>query len=92
MPWTPSEPGEVPSLGGLIGEWIEAYCRIPDGPRAGEPYVLTDEMWAFLLNHYRLKPNAKPGQRAPAFFYRRSQSVRVPDSPRRRVTTQRDAA
>lgn len=76
MPWTPTEPGEVPSLGGLVGEWIEAYCRIPDGPRAGEPYVLTDEMWTFLLHHYRLKVDAVPGQRAPAFMYRRSQLVR----------------
>lgn len=76
MPWIPSEPGEVPSLGGLVGEWIEEHCRIPDGPRAGEPYMLTEEMWAFLLNHYRLHPSAKRGQRAPAFVYRRSQLVR----------------
>ena len=76
MPWTPTEPGEVPSLGGLVGEWIETYCRIPDGPHLGEPYLLTDEMWTFLLHHYRLKPTAVADQRGTAFHYRRSQLVR----------------
>ena len=76
MPWQPTEPGEVPSLGGLVGEWIEEHCRIPDGPRAGDPYLLTDEMWTFLLHHYRLKTSARPDQRGPAFVYRRSQLVR----------------
>lgn len=76
MPWQPTEPGELPSLGGLVGEWIEENCRIPDGPRAGDPYLLTEEMWDFLLRHYELKPDAIPGQRAPAFRFRRSQLVR----------------
>lgn len=76
MQWQPTEPGEVPSLGGIVGDWIQAYCRIPDGPRSGEPYMLTEEMWDFLLNHYRLKPTARPGQRGPAFYHRRSQLVR----------------
>ncbi len=76
MPWRPTEPGELPTLGGLVGEWIEEFCRIPDGPRAGEPYLLTDEMWDFLLRHYELKPSATAGQRAPAFRFRRSQLVR----------------
>jgi hypothetical protein len=76
MPWRPTEPGEVPTLGGLVGEWIESYCRIPDGPRIGEPYLLTEEMWDFLLNHYRLKTTARVGQRGTAFVYRRSQLVR----------------
>lgn len=76
MPWRPSEPGEVPSLGAIVGEWIEDHCRIPDGPNLGEPYLLTDEMWDFLLHHYRLKSNATPTQRGTAFVYRRSQLVR----------------
>ncbi|MFF1499747.1 hypothetical protein ACFVZR_07685 [Streptomyces sp. NPDC058316] len=33
-------------------------------------------MWTFLVHHYRLKPGAQQGQRAPAFAYRRSQLVR----------------
>jgi hypothetical protein len=77
MAWRgPDYPGEFPSLGWLVGEWIEEHCVIPDGDRAGEPYRLTDEMWRFLAHHYRLRPGAQPGQRAPAFAYRRSQLVR----------------
>lgn len=76
MPWKPTEPGEVPSLGDAVGKWIEANCRIPDGPHAGEPYMLTEEMWTFLLHHYRLKPTAAENQRGTAFHYRRSQLVR----------------
>lgn len=76
MPWRPTEPDEVPTLGDEVGHWIEENCRIPDGPRQGEPYELTDEMWTFLLQHYRLREDARAGQRAPAFTYRRSQLVR----------------
>lgn len=70
MPWRgPSYPGEFPTLGYLVGDWIEAYCVIPDGDHVGEPYVLTNEMWRFLLWHYRLTPEGK-------FYFRRSQLVR----------------
>ena len=55
MPWRgPSEEGEFPTLGYDLGEWIEAHCVIPDGYRQGEPYLLTDEMWRFLLRFYRI--------------------------------------
>ena len=77
MPWRGAEyPGEFPTLGWTVGEWIEEHCVIPDGDRAGEAYRLTDEMWTFLAHHYRLRPDAQAGQRAPAFAYRRSQLVR----------------
>ncbi|MCX5601615.1 phage terminase family protein [Streptomyces phaeochromogenes] len=77
MPWrAPEYHGEFPSLGWLVGEWIEQHCVIPDGDHAGEAYRLTDEMWTFLAHHYRLRIGAEPGQRAPAFRYRRSQLVR----------------
>jgi hypothetical protein len=53
MPWRgPSEPGEYPTLGYGIGEWIEGHCVIPDGYRQGDRYLLTDEMWRFLLRYY----------------------------------------
>lgn len=59
MPWRgPNEPGEFPTLGYDVGEWIESHCRVPDGYRQGEPYRLTDEMWTFLLHFYRLYPHA----------------------------------
>lgn len=55
----PSEPGEFPTLGWLVGEWLEDNVIIPDGPRRGQPYLLTREMWRHLLHVYRLKPRAK---------------------------------
>lgn len=55
MPWRgPGEPGEFPTLGYDFGEWIEAHVVIPDGYRRGEPFLLTDEMWRFLLRYYRI--------------------------------------
>lgn len=55
MPWRgPNEPGEYPTLGFDVGEWIESHVVIPDGYRRGEPYLLTDEMWRFLLHFYRI--------------------------------------
>jgi hypothetical protein len=77
LPWRgPQYPGEFPSLGWEIGAWIEENCVIPDGDRLGEPYALTDEMWAFLAWHYRLKPDATFEDWAAAWTYRRSQLVR----------------
>jgi hypothetical protein len=71
MPWRgPSYPGEFPTLGYDIGDWIEAHCVIPDGDHVGEPFVLTDEQLRFLLFHYRIDPATGK------FFYRRSQLVR----------------
>lgn len=78
MPWRgPEAPGEFPTLGYLVADWIEENCVIPDGERAGEPYLLSDEQLRFLLWHYRLRPNAKAGGKpSAAFVYRRSQLTR----------------
>lgn len=60
MPWRgPEVEGEYPTLGHLVGEWIEARCVIPDGPHQGDAYRLTGEMWRFLLRFYRLRPDAE---------------------------------
>lgn len=72
----PAFAGEKPSLGAQVGEWIEENCVIPDGDHMGEPYRLTDEMWTFLLHHYRLREDARGEAPRSAFFYRRSQLVR----------------
>lgn len=57
MPWRgPEAPGEFPTLGYLVAEFIQAKCVVPDGEHAGEPFVLTDEMLANLLWVYRLDP------------------------------------
>lgn len=68
MPWRgPSDPGEFPTLGYDVGEWIEANLVIPDGYRRGQPYLLTDEMWRFLLRYYRLLEHAEPWPAPEAF-------------------------
>ena len=64
------------SLGLLVGSWIEAHCVIPDRDDAGQPFQLYPEQFTFLDSHYELKPEATPGQLAPAFRYRRSMLVR----------------
>lgn len=77
MPWRgPSHPGEFPTLGWSIGEWIEEHCVIPDNDHLGEPFKLTDEMWTFLVWHYRLLSNATEEGWQSAWSFRRSQLVR----------------
>lgn len=77
LPWRgPSEPGEWPTLGFVVAEWIEAHCVIPDGDNAGAPFVLTDEQYRFVLSHYRLRTDAAAEDRSSAFRYRRSMLVR----------------
>lgn len=57
MPWKgPSVPGEYPTLGYQVADWIEARCAIPDREFVGEPFLLTDEQLRFLLHFYRLDP------------------------------------
>ncbi|HVW34729.1 MAG TPA: hypothetical protein VHL53_19505 [Acidimicrobiia bacterium] len=58
MPWRgPAEPGEFPTLGYLVADWIEDHCAIPDGDQAGDRYLLTAEMVRFLIWYYRLDPD-----------------------------------
>jgi hypothetical protein len=72
MPWRgPDVPGEFPTLGYAVGDWIQAYCVIPDGDHRGEPFVLTDEMLRFLLWHYRIDPDT-----GRFVYFRGSQLVR----------------
>lgn len=40
------------TLGWQILGWVEKYLRQPDGPDAGEPFVLTNEQARFLLHWY----------------------------------------
>ena len=64
-----------PTLGFLISDWVEAHCIVPDGFRKGDPFVMYRwQLWC-TVNHYRVRPEARVGQLAPAFFYRRSQAV-----------------
>lgn len=57
MPWRgQSLPGEYPTLGYLVADWIEARCAIPDREFVGNPFLLTDEQLRFVLAFYRLVP------------------------------------
>lgn len=59
----------------VVPAWIERHCTIPDGDCKGDPFELyTWQLWA-TVNHYRVKPTAKVGQKATAFHYRRSQVI-----------------
>jgi len=61
VPWRgPTDEQAWPTLGYDVGEWIEANVVIPDGYNRGAPFLLTDEMWRFLLHFYRLYPDASP--------------------------------
>lgn len=56
-------------------DWGMQHCVVPDGFERGEPFDPVDwQAWCF-LNAYRLKPTARVGQLAPAFYWRRSQIV-----------------
>jgi hypothetical protein len=80
MPWRGARrPGEYPTLGIQVAQWIEAFCVIPDGLHQGEPYRLTDEMLVFLKRFYRLHPDAVLDERRPssAFVYRGAQLMRA---------------
>lgn len=80
MPWRGAEvPGEAPTLGNLVIDFIEAFCAIPDGDKVGQPFKLTEEQAKFVLRHYQLHPAAVVDPRtpsAPFVFARGSQLVR----------------
>lgn len=57
MGWQPSEPGERPTLGWVVLDWMAEYLIVPDGPTAGEPLVLTDEQALFVLKLYEVDPD-----------------------------------
>lgn len=54
--WKPSYPGERPSLGWDVLDWISAYLIVPDGPSSGEPLVFTDEQAQFIIDLYEVDP------------------------------------
>lgn len=62
MPWRePAYPGEFPSLGWEVLDWVAEYLELPDGPNAGEPFELTDEQSEIVVRWYALDP--KTGRR-----------------------------
>lgn len=59
----------------VAADWVPQHCVIPDGFDRGDAFELVDWQAWCLLNFYRLKPTAKPGQFSTAFAWRRSQIV-----------------
>lgn len=55
MPWRPSEPGERPTLGWYVLDWITAMLAPPD-PVADGPFRLYVEQEDFVLRWYELHP------------------------------------
>jgi hypothetical protein len=53
VPWQPSEPGEVPTLGWLALDWITEYLAAPDRVEY-EPFIPTREQAEFVLRFYAL--------------------------------------
>jgi hypothetical protein len=69
MPWRgPDEPGEFPTLGFEIAEWIQEWCAQPDGEHRGDPFTLTDPQLDWLIRWYRLNEDG-------SFRFRRGQLV-----------------
>lgn len=57
------------TLGFRVAEWIERYCAIPDGARAGQPFVPSPQQLAFLAWFYALDDRNR-------FLFRRGLLVR----------------
>ena len=55
MPWKPSEPGEVPTLGYGVIDWITDHLAAPSRLDY-EPFVLYREQEDFILRFYELNP------------------------------------
>jgi len=77
MPWRgPEVPNEVPSLGLVVGQWIQDYCVVPDRELRGQPFILTDEQLMFLLHFYRLRIDDKDPAKATFHWARGAQLMR----------------
>lgn len=73
MPWRGADlPGEFPTLGYQVADWIEDSCAIPDREMIGEPFLLTDEQLNFLLHFYRIVPETGK------FYYTRGAQLTRP--------------
>lgn len=77
MPWRgPEEPGEYPTGGFQVLDWIEERLLITDGAKLGRPFEFYDEQAQHILERYRIDPNATPEMGNDAFVYSGSQLVR----------------
>jgi hypothetical protein len=47
------------TLGPVVRHWIESHCVVPDGERMGDPFILTQEMAAFVDAFYAVDAKTK---------------------------------
>jgi len=58
MPWKgPEFEGDRPTLGYVVGDWIQEYCVVPDRDLRGQPLILTEEQVRFLYHFYSVTEN-----------------------------------
>lgn len=55
MPFKPLYPGEIPSLGWGVVEWMEEYIHVPRGEREGQPIQLTPSQIEFYVRLFRVQ-------------------------------------
>ena len=55
MPWRPDFPGERPTLGPAVAQWMIDNLRQPDRQEY-EPFYPTAEQYEFLLRFYEVNP------------------------------------
>ncbi len=55
IPWKPSQPGEVPTLGFDVIDWISDMLAAPDRGDY-EPFLLYPEQEDFVLRYYEINP------------------------------------
>lgn len=58
MPWKPAHPGERPTLGWYVLDWITENLAAPDRSEY-EPFIPTREQAEFLLNFYEVDPHTE---------------------------------
>lgn len=56
MPWKPSEPGEIPTLGPIAIQWMREYLATPDATEY-MPFIPYFEQEDFILRWYALHPD-----------------------------------
>ena len=80
MPWRPPTSDARPTLGWEVIDFIEKHAVIPDGARAGEPFILSDPQKRFVLGMYELHEDAEVDYEKPssAFVYNRGAQIVAP--------------
>lgn len=77
MPWRPSKPGDVPTLGWYALDWMRAVLAAPDRAEF-EPFTPTPDQARFILRLYELDPVTGRRRRRRAVYSRPKGSGKSP--------------